>query len=104
MDFFIFGMGFFLEKLLIYYILFSKSGLAGQHNYLTPIVSMSFSLTSIPKHHLTFFGYLQAALNRYLCSSAYILLMLLLLHAPKTHVKGVSNMLFINSTNYLFLE
>ena len=33
-----------MEKLLIY-ILFSKSGLAGQHNYLTPIVSMSFSLT-----------------------------------------------------------
>jgi hypothetical protein len=28
-------------KLLIY-IFFSKSGLAGQHNYLTPIVSMSF--------------------------------------------------------------
>ena len=37
-------------KMLIY-ILFSKSGLAGQHNYLTPIVSMSFLLTSIPKHH-----------------------------------------------------
>ena len=30
--------------------------------------------------------------------------MLLLLHAPKTHAKGVSNMLFINSTKYLFLE
>jgi hypothetical protein len=30
--------------------------------------------------------------------------MLLLLHAPKTHVKGVSNMLFINSTKYPFLE
>jgi len=38
------------EKLLIY-MLFSKSGLEGQHNYLTPIVIMSFSLTSIPKHH-----------------------------------------------------
>ena len=33
-----------------------------------------------------------------------ILLMLLLLHAPKTHAKGVSNMLFINSTKYLFSE
>jgi hypothetical protein len=30
--------------------------------------------------------------------------MLLLLHAPKTHVKGVSNMLFINSTKYPFSE
>ena len=39
-----------MEKLLIY-ILFSKSGLAGQHNYLTPIVSMCFSLTSIHKQH-----------------------------------------------------
>jgi len=41
------------EKLLIY-ILFSKSGLAGQHKYLTPIVSMCFSLSSIYKHHLIF--------------------------------------------------
>jgi len=28
--------------------------------------------------------------------------MLLLLYTPKTHAKGVSNMLFINSTKYLF--
>ena len=27
-----------------------------------------------------------------------------LLHAPKTHAKGVSNMLFINNTKYLFSE
>jgi hypothetical protein len=40
-----------MEKLLIY--TFSKSGLVGQHKYLTPIVSTSFSLTSIYKHHLT---------------------------------------------------
>jgi hypothetical protein len=33
-----------------------------------------------------------------------MLLMPLLLHTPKTHAKGVSNMLFINSTKYLFLE
>ena len=33
-----------------------------------------------------------------------MLLMPLLLHTPKTHVKGVSNMLFINSTKYIFLE
>jgi hypothetical protein len=30
--------------------------------------------------------------------------MLLLLHAPETHAKGVSNMLFINSTIYPFSE
>ena len=30
--------------------------------------------------------------------------MLLLLHAPETHAKGVSNMLFIDSTKYLFSE
>jgi hypothetical protein len=83
------------EQLLIY-ILFSKSGLAGQHNYLTPIVSMSFSLT------LNVFVYLRAARNKYLCSSGYILLMLLLLHAPETHTKGVSNILFIKARNTYF--
>ena len=41
------------EQLLIY-IFFSKSGLVGQHKYLTPIVSTSFSLSSIYKHNLTF--------------------------------------------------
>jgi hypothetical protein len=30
--------------------------------------------------------------------------MSLLLHTPETHVKGVSNMLFINSMKNLFLE
>jgi hypothetical protein len=48
------SLKYYMEKLLIY-VLFSKSGLAGQHKYyLTPIVSTSFSLTSIYKHHLTF--------------------------------------------------
>jgi hypothetical protein len=28
----------------------------------------------------------------------------LLLHAPKTHAEGVSYMLFVDSTKYLFLE
>ena len=44
---------YFKENLLVY-ILFSKSGLAGQHIYLTPTASSGFSLTSIYKHHFMF--------------------------------------------------
>jgi hypothetical protein len=35
---------------------FSKSGLAGQHIYSTPIVSASLALTFMYKHHLMLFG------------------------------------------------
>ncbi len=84
-------------------ILFSKSGLAGQHIYLTPIVSTSFSLTSIYASLNALVIFEQNEIDKYVHSPS-IFTNEPLLHAPKTHAKGVSIMLFINSTKYLFLE